>query len=84
MTVAEKIASQLELVNGGDLHKDPDNTIREILQNHALDITRKGFQESDPVRYLFIDGSSIEILPSGWTVNSPQQGLASNSDYRAH
>ena len=64
-TVAEKIASELDLEEA-----DEDGTsIREFLQDYALDITRKGSGEAAPVRYLFIDGSSIEVTRKGQTIN---------------
>ena len=49
---------------------DEDGTsIREFLQDYALDITRKGSGEAAPVRYLFIDGSSIEMVRKGKRLN---------------
>ena len=64
-TVAEKIASELDLEEA-----DEDGTsIREFLQDYALDITRKGSGEAAPVRYLFIDGSSIEMVRKGKRLN---------------
>jgi hypothetical protein len=64
-SVAEKIASELDLEEA-----DEDGTsIREFLQDYALDITRKGAGETAPVRYLFIDGSSIEVTRHGRRIN---------------
>lgn len=67
MTIAEKIANQLD--NNGQCWQTEDkNSFDDLMENnHAFISTRDGYR-TIPVRYEFSDGSAIVCYEGGWDI----------------